>query len=204
VFIVPIRNADGSVAENVRIADNGSKMGLQGVDNGRIWFLNKRIPKDNLLNRYGDITPEGDYISPISDPVKRFAVMIAPLVLGRLHITTLSNRYALIGLKIAIRYGHQRRQFKPEGAVDELPIIEYLTHQRRLYPPLAASFAYQFALKFWREIFLKKNKTSDDERQIHLLAAGLKRTVPKNFSWQYKITLLERISFFTCSHDNME
>jgi acyl-CoA oxidase len=83
----------------------------------------------------------------------------------------------LIGLKIAIRYGHQRRQFKPEGALEEIPIINYLTHQRRLYPPLAASFAYHFALKLWREKFLKPNKTPEDEKEIHLLAAGLKRTL---------------------------
>jgi acyl-CoA oxidase len=108
--------------------------------------------------------------------------MIAPLVLGRLHIATLANRNAFIGLKIAIRYSHQRRQFKPQGATEEIPIINYLTHQRRLYPPLSASFAYHFALKLWREKFLKENKTPNEERDIHLLASGLKRSISSSSS----------------------
>jgi alkylation response protein AidB-like acyl-CoA dehydrogenase len=36
-FVVPIR-VDGAPAPGVRIEDDGRKMGLNGVDNGRIWF----------------------------------------------------------------------------------------------------------------------------------------------------------------------
>lgn len=35
-------------------------------------FDNYRIPKDYLLNRTGDVTDEGKYVSPFSDPNKRF------------------------------------------------------------------------------------------------------------------------------------
>ena len=40
-------------------------MGANGVDNTRMWFNNLRVPKDNLLNRFGDIDKNGNYISPI-------------------------------------------------------------------------------------------------------------------------------------------
>ena len=36
-FIAQIRDADGNVCPDIRIADCGHKIGLNGVDNGRIW-----------------------------------------------------------------------------------------------------------------------------------------------------------------------
>ena len=43
----------------VRIEDDGPKMGLNGVDNGRIWFDGVRVPRTALLNRFADVTPDG-------------------------------------------------------------------------------------------------------------------------------------------------
>lgn len=36
-FIAQIRDSNGNVCPNVHIADCGHKIGLNGVDNGRIW-----------------------------------------------------------------------------------------------------------------------------------------------------------------------
>ncbi|KAJ0031323.1 hypothetical protein Pint_14445 [Pistacia integerrima] len=36
-FICQIKDADGKICPNIRIADCGHKIGLHGVDNGRIW-----------------------------------------------------------------------------------------------------------------------------------------------------------------------
>jgi len=60
----------------VRLADNGHKNGLLGVDNGRIWFDNTRIPRENLLDKYAQVDENGKYSSPIADKVRRFATMI--------------------------------------------------------------------------------------------------------------------------------
>jgi hypothetical protein len=38
-FIAQIRDSDGDVCPNIRIADCGHKIGLNGVDNGRIWLV---------------------------------------------------------------------------------------------------------------------------------------------------------------------
>ncbi|RYZ66228.1 MAG: acyl-CoA oxidase, partial [Proteobacteria bacterium] len=44
-LLVPIRNEAGEPLEGVRTGDSGHKMGLNGVDNGRLWFDQVRIPR---------------------------------------------------------------------------------------------------------------------------------------------------------------
>ena len=38
VFIAQIRDQDGNICPNIRIADCGHKIGVNGVDIGRIWY----------------------------------------------------------------------------------------------------------------------------------------------------------------------
>jgi len=39
VFVVRLRDRDGNCTPGVRIKDNGHKAGLNGVDNGQIWWV---------------------------------------------------------------------------------------------------------------------------------------------------------------------
>jgi acyl-CoA oxidase len=71
-FLVPLRNKDGHLMSCIRMMDNGHKPGLNGVDNGRILFVETRIPQENLLNRYGGIDVNGNYRSPLSSNQLRF------------------------------------------------------------------------------------------------------------------------------------
>lgn len=50
---------------NVRVEDMGHKMGLNGVDNAKLFFDNVRVPRENLLNKYSDVSPEGEFVSHI-------------------------------------------------------------------------------------------------------------------------------------------
>jgi acyl-CoA oxidase len=72
-FLVPLREKNGTIVDNVRVMDNGSKSGLNGVDNGRIMFSNKFIPRENLLNRYADVDIDGKYVSTLANNDVRFA-----------------------------------------------------------------------------------------------------------------------------------
>jgi acyl-CoA oxidase len=62
-LFVPLRDEDGNVLPGVRIEDCGAKLGLDGVDNGRISFDHMRVPRGALLDRYAQVSPEGEYTS---------------------------------------------------------------------------------------------------------------------------------------------
>jgi acyl-CoA oxidase len=187
-LIVPLRDKRGHLHDGVRIEDDGEKMGLNGVDNGRIWFDHVRVPRDALLNRYADVDDEGHYHSPIENPSKRFFTMLGTLVQGRVCIGGASISAAKSALTIAIRYGLTRRQFGPPDG-DQVPILDYRTHQRRLMPLLARTFALHFAQDGLREKFDHVMRLQDapdrERRELESLAAAMKATA----SWQATHTI---------------
>ncbi|GAB5537447.1 MAG: acyl-CoA dehydrogenase [Rubricoccaceae bacterium] len=171
-FIVPVRDAEGTVLPNVRIEDSGHKMGLNGIDNGQIWFDDVRVPRENLLSRFAQVSEEGVYTSPIPSAGKRFFIMLGTLVGGRIAVGSGGNSAAKAGLTIAVRYGSRRRQFGPAGAT-EVPLLDYLSHQRRLLPLVATSYGLTFALQDLAEDFAALAPGSDT-REIEARAAALK------------------------------
>jgi acyl-CoA oxidase len=144
-FLVRIRNDDGTPVDGVHIEDCGLKAGLNGVDNGRLTFDHVRIPRENLLNRYGDVAPDGTYSTPIEDKTRRFFTMLGTLVQGRISVAGGAGSATKVALAIALRYGEVRRQFKAPGSDEEIPVLDYLAHQRKLLPALAKTYALHFA-----------------------------------------------------------
>jgi acyl-CoA oxidase len=179
VLVVPLRDEHGHVCDGVRIEDCGEKMGLNGVDNGRIWFDNVLVPRDALLNRYSDVSPEGVYSSPIDNSNRRFFTMVGNLVQGRVCISGASISAAKSALTIAVRHGLRRRQFGPPDE-QEIPILDYRTHQRRLMPLLARTYALHFAqaelTEKFHAVFSADQPPERDQRELESLAAGLKAT----------------------------
>ena len=112
-LLVPLRDAGGRLLPGVRIADAGEKMGLNGVDNGSIWFDHVRVPREQLLNRHGDVASDGTYSSPIASPDARFFTMLGTLVGGRISVARFALSAAKSGQAIAVRYAARRRQFGP-------------------------------------------------------------------------------------------
>jgi len=170
-FVVPLRDEKGNTLPGVTITDCGRKMGLNGVDNGKISFNQVEIPYDNLLDRFAGVDEEGKFTSPIASDNRRFFTMLGTLVGGRIGIPRSALSASKSALSIAIQYGDQRRQFGPEGAA-EVPILNYRTHQRRLIPLLANAYALHFSLQYLTQRFV--NRTEEEMQEIEALAAGLK------------------------------
>jgi acyl-CoA oxidase len=178
-FVVPIR-VDGEVAPGVRIEDDGLKMGLNGVDNGRIWFDGVRVPRTALLNRFADVTPAGVYESSIENANRRFFTTLGTLVQGRVCVGGAGINAAKVALTIAVRYGLRRRQFEATGDGEEL-LLDYGMHQRRLFPLLARTYALHFAQEqlaaSLHDVFSEAEETPNTEKTRRLLesmAAGVK------------------------------
>jgi acyl-CoA oxidase len=170
-LLVPIRDLHGTALPGVRIADSGHKEGLNGVDNGSLWFDHVRVPREHLLNRFGDVSADGVYSSPIADPAKRFFMTIGTLVVGRITVALSALSVVKTALTIAIRYGNRRRQF---GAPDqpETLLLDYRTHQRRLLPALATTVVLDIAMSRLVDRFAAMD--ARDIRAVEALAAGLK------------------------------
>ncbi len=187
-LVVELRDEDGTVREGIRIEDCGEKMGLNGVDNGRIWFDEVRVPREALLNRYGDVSAEGEYSSPIEKPGQRFFTMLGTLVQGRVCISGASVSAAKTALTIAVRYGLRRRQFGPSED-EEVLILDYRTHQRRLMPLLAKTYALHFAqealLEKFHHVFSDEDVEERERRELETLAAGMKASA----SWHATTTI---------------
>ena len=167
-FLVPIRDEEGEPLPGVEIEDCGLKEGLNGVDNGRLTFHRVRIPRHNLLDRFATVAADGSYDSPIASPDRRFFTMLGTLVGGRISVAAAALSAARSGLAIAIRYAERRRQFGPAGR-PEVALMDYRTHQRRLLPRLADSYAVGFAHRYLVERFLARS-----EEEIALMK-GLKK-----------------------------
>ncbi len=183
-FIVPIRDKERNVLPGVTIEDCGHKMGLNGVDNGIIFFSNVEIPYDNMLDRFAQVNDQGEFESPIPSDNRRFFTMLGTLVGGRIGIPRSALSATKTGLAIAIKYGDRRRQFGPEGG-KEVPILNYRMHQRRLMPYLANAYALHFGLQYLTKRFV--NRKEDEMQDIEALAAGMKSYA----TWNARNTLQE-------------
>ncbi len=159
-------------------------MGLNGIDNGVIFFKDVVIPKENLLDKYASVSADGKFESPIASDNRRFFTMLGTLVGGRIGIPRCGLSAAKAGLSIAIKYGDQRKQFGPEGG-SEISVLNYQTHQRRLMPLLANAYAFHFALQYLTNRFLSRSE--EDMQEIEALAAGLKSLA----TWNTTHTLQE-------------
>ncbi len=171
-ILVPTKDKDGNLMPGVEIEDCGYKIGLNGVDNGRIWYHNIEVPRDNLLNKYGDINDQGEYTSPIKNPNKRFFTMLGALVAGRVCVGMAGINAAKSALAIAVKHSVKRRQFNGKNSLEEIPIMDYPTHQRRLIPRLAKVYAYYMSMCRLADDYTAVQ--DGDMREIETQAAGLK------------------------------
>ncbi|WBB46785.1 acyl-CoA dehydrogenase [Verrucosispora sp. WMMA2044] len=144
-WLVPIRDERGDPLPGVTIGDAGPKAGLLGVDNGRLSFDHVTVPRDMLLDRYGQVAEDGTYSSPIENDSRRFFTMLGTLVRGRVSVGGAASAATKSALTIAVRYGDIRRQFSTPDAEREVPLNDYLAHQRKLLPALATTYALHFA-----------------------------------------------------------
>lgn len=179
-WLVPIRDDQGAPLPGVTITDCGPKAGLNGVDNGRLAFDQVRVPREALLDHFGGVAEDGAYESSIESDGRRFFTMLGTLIRGRISVAGAAGSAAKTALTIGVRYAQVRRQFQRPDSGEEVVILDYLAHQRKLLPALARSYALHFAQE---ELVatLDRVQTSETDvederaqRELESRAAGLK------------------------------
>eukprot|EP00871_Galdieria_phlegrea_P004890 jgi/Galph1/5401/GphlegSOOS_G4057.1 len=183
-FVVRLRDDNGAVMKGVTLADCGHKMGLNGVDNGRIWFDHVRIPRDQMLARFNQVSADGKYSSIYKTADERFAAQLGALTGGRVSISRSAMNQSMVGLTIAIRYALSRRAFGPTSDV-EIPIMNYQSHQIRLMPPLAATCVMTLCANHLKSRY--RNRANENLKQLHIWSSGFKALM----TWQMRDTLQE-------------
>ncbi|XKH56298.1 acyl-CoA dehydrogenase family protein [Citricoccus nitrophenolicus] len=177
-FYVPLRDGAGDFLPGIGGEDDGYKGGLNGIDNGRLHFDHVRIPRTNLLNRYGSVDEKGAYSSDIASPGRRFFTMIGTLVQGRVSLALSGASASALALTGAITYGNQRRQFNATSDTHEEVLMDYQLHQRRLIDRLARTYADTFAanelLEKFDSVFSGESDTDEDRQELETLAAAIK------------------------------
>jgi len=169
VFVVRLRDDAGRLCPGVRIKDCGAKAGLNGVDNGQLWFDGVRVPRAALLNKYADVAPDGAYTSPIPTVGARFGVTVGGLTSGRVLIAQGAVNGAALATTIALRFASSRTQFA-DGSGKEVPILTYPTTRERLLPALASTLAHHAAIGRLKKLFAG----GGDPKEVHILSSCLK------------------------------
>ncbi|PRP88722.1 acyl-coenzyme A oxidase I [Planoprotostelium fungivorum] len=175
-FMVQIRDtATGEALPGIDVGDCGAKMGRNGLDNGYIQYHNVRIPRDDMLMRWAQVTKEGEYIKP-----PKAQLSYGALITGRVSILNDSANWVKKALTISLRYSAVRRQFpSAENPNVESKILDYPTHQIRLLPILAAAYAYHFTSdqlnKHYESLLLDLERGDISALAgVHATSAGLK------------------------------
>ena len=175
-FYVPLRKR-GKLLPGVGAEDDGLKGGLNGIDNGRLYFNQVRIPRANLLNRYADVEPDGTYTSSIENKGRRFFTQLGALVQGRVSLTGAVTNAQKLALDIAVRYSLARKQFHGSDG-EETTLLDYGRHQRRLIPLIARTYAqiftHQEMLNQYHAVFSGENDTDEARSDLETVSAAAK------------------------------
>lgn len=179
-FVVRLRDRPyGATMPGIYVEDCGVKAGLNGVDNGRIWFDRVRVPREEMLCGISNVTPDGGYSSEYDSADARFSAALAALTGGRVGIAVVSVNAAKIGLCIAVRYAMARRAFAPSPGAQEVSLLTYTSHQRRLMVPLASAYVYSFCVQDLRDMWYECMSGGGVTKDVHVLSAGFKAL----FTW---------------------
>ncbi|KAI5078791.1 hypothetical protein GOP47_0006462 [Adiantum capillus-veneris] len=177
-FIVQLRDLENhKLLAGVKVGDIGTKYGNNTVDNGYLHLESVCIPRMNMLMRMAEVTKEGKYKK--SDVPRQ--ILYGAMVTAREIIISEAAINLSRAVTIAVRYSAVRRQFSGSGSegMPEEQVLNYVTQQQRLFPLLAAVYAYQFSAQWLRWLYedvqerIKKNDFSTLP-EVHSCTAGLK------------------------------
>lgn len=181
-FLVQVRSLENhKLLPGITCGDIGPKIGFQAVDNGFLRFSRVRIPRNQMLMRHFKVDRQGTYTKPSHDKIAYTGMTSI-----RSGITLSVYHMLARATTIAVRYSIVRQQFRtnlsknPKAKMaHETPILDYRMQQHRIFPALAACYAFYFAGRYSQKIFsqMEKEIANGDLSslsEVHATSSGLK------------------------------
>ncbi|XP_015587511.1 probable peroxisomal acyl-coenzyme A oxidase 1 [Cephus cinctus] len=174
-FIVQLRDENThEPLPGIQIGEIGTKLGMNATNNGFLGFKSVRIPREHMLMKNSQVLEDGTYVKAPSDKLTYGTMMFVRVVLVR-DIA----RYLSKAVTIAVRYSAVRRQSQIKTNEPESQIMDYMTQQHKLFPNLAAVFAFTLSAAWIWEMY--NNVTAELEEgdldklpELHALSCCLK------------------------------
>lgn len=130
----------------------GYKMGLNGIDNGRLIFTNVVVKREAMLNKLNDVTEQGKFVSDIKKPSNRFFKVADRLLSGRLCISAMNMAACKATIAGTVRYMQQRLGVGPSGESD-FPIFNFQLNQNAVVPLLARTVVLNLGYNKSKDLF---------------------------------------------------
>ncbi|MFI1566621.1 acyl-CoA dehydrogenase [Streptomyces sp. NPDC020490] len=169
VFPFLVRISDGErLCEGVHAAPCPEKP-VQGLDNGLTWFDHVRVPRRNLLHGdMGRFDEKGVFRPAPGNRRKRFLRAMNRILPGRLCVSSAATGAGRAAVYIALRYAAQRLTNAPGR--NDLPVIEYRSHQLALFTALAKTYAMTLLLNHAKREFTAAPREGAPAELNHLVS----------------------------------
>ena len=150
-FIVPLRDVKThQLLPGVLTGDIGPKIGYNNMDNGHCSFDHVKVPLENMPSRFATVDPiTGKYRRVVTQNTESSSKVA---YITMMQVRAMICQGASIGLAkactIVIRYSAVRLQgYTDETNSTETSVLNYTQQQARVFPRLAAAYAFHFVGK---------------------------------------------------------
>ena len=114
-----------------------------------------RVPRENLLNKFSEVSADNTFTSQIQNKRERFLKVADRLLSGRLCIASMLISSTKYGLLTAIRFANKRMAMGSTGLSDT-PIAEFGLFQNQVYPLLSRTIILNTAFSTMKELYSKQ------------------------------------------------